>query len=148
MPKKIDLPELVKANKDIVFDLLSGVGVESFVVNFEGSGDSGQVDEPDEFKPSKSEKKAEKLVNEVVSGARISNGIRWSSAGQEHIWKDNPTLREVIDSVCYDTLEMLHGGWEINEGSYGTFTFDVKKRKVDFDFNERIVQTESHNYTL
>ena len=35
-------------------------------------------------------------------------------------------------------------GWEINEGSYGTFSFDVLNRKISLEFNERV---ESVNTT-
>lgn len=149
MPQKIQSTENVKSNLDIVYDLLGGIGVESFVVVFEGGGDSGQVEEPGDFKPAKVTKKAEKLLDEVVEGAKVSDGVRWHpGGGQETIWKENPTLKGMIDSICYETLENAHGGWEINEGSEGTFFFDVKKRKVNFDFNERIIQTNLTQYTL
>lgn len=148
MSKKIDLPEVYKANKDLVFDILSAIGIKSFVVVFDGGGDSGQVEEAGDFKPANKAKKVEKLLAEPVNGARISEGTRWSSAGHEEIWKDNPTLEEMISSVCYEALESSHGGWEINEGSYGEFLFDVENRKVELDFNQRITDTQNYRHTL
>lgn len=151
MPKKIKLNENVRGNLDIVFDLLGGVGVESFIVPFDGGGDSGQVEESEEFKPQRKKvlEAAQALLKEKVQGAKVSDGTRWNpGGGTETIWKENPTLNEMIDAICYDTLENVAGGWEINEGSYGTFYFDVKKRKVNFDFNERIIESNLTEYTF
>lgn len=149
MPQKLKPTENVKSNIDIVFDLLAGVGVESFIVLFDGGGDDGQVDSPSEFKPANSEKKAKALLGETVEGAKVSDGVRWHpGGGQETIWKEDPTLQNMIESVCYETLENVAGGWEINEGSYGTFHFDVKKRKVNLDFNERVIESNLTQYTL
>lgn len=149
MPSKINATETVKSNLDIIYDLLGGVGVESFVVTFDGGGDDGQVEEASEFKPEKTKKKAGVLIGETVKGARVSNGTRWHpGGGTETIWKEDPTLDELIGSVCYEMLENVCSGWEINEGSYGVFHFDVKKRKVNLDFNERIVESNLTEYTL
>lgn len=149
MPQKLKADETVKSNLDIVFDLLGGVGVESFIVTFDGGGDDGQVEEASDFKPKKSEKKALALVGESVQGARVSNGIRWHPNGtKETMWKEDPTLNEMIEAICYDTLENVQGGWEINEGSYGTFHFDVKKRKMSLDFNERIIESNLSQYYM
>jgi hypothetical protein len=39
----------------------------------------------------------------------------------------------MIQDVCYSLLE-TKGGWEINEGSVGTFTLDTEKRTVELSF--------------
>lgn len=146
MPKKINADENLESNKDIIFDLLGSVGIESFVVTFDGGGDDGQIEDPCEFKPSK--KKVDSMLGEVVQGARVSDGTRWSPQGKEEMWKENPTLKELIESVCYEVLENVQSGWEINEGSHGSFFFDVKKRQVDLDFNERIIESNLIQYKL
>lgn len=147
MPKII-ASEHIKDTLDIVYDLLGGVGVESFIVTFDGGGDSGQVEPPSEFKPARSAKQAEALLDEVVKGSRVSEGQRYTPSGMEHIWKDDPILERLIDGLCYDVLETVSGGWEINEGSHGTFHFDVKKRKMMLDFNERVVEDRNFEFNL
>lgn len=148
MAQKIKFDKVEKSNLDIMFDLLGGVGVESFVVTFDGGGDDGQIEESSEFKPQKKSvlKKAEALLEEVVEGAKVSNGTRYGPNGSEQMWKENPTLNEIIESVCYESLEKVSGGWEINEGSYGSFHFDVKKRKMTLDFNERVIDSNNFQY--
>jgi hypothetical protein len=148
MATKIKATDHIKDTLDIVFDLLGGAGVDSFVVSFDGGGDDGQVESPCEFKPAKSAKQAEKLLGEVVKGGRVSDGMRHGPSGPEQIWKNDPKLEDMIVGLCYDTLEHVAGGWEINEGSHGTFHFDYKKRKMGLDFNERIIEDRNIEFVL
>jgi hypothetical protein len=148
MAGQINATPHIKDTLDIICDLLGGVGVESFIVTFDGGGDDGQVEAPSEFKPEKAAKKAVALLDEVVKGARVSDGIRWSPSGQEQLWKEDPKLDDMIVGLCYDLLERVSSGWEINEGSHGIFHFDVKKRKVLLDFNERVIESNHFEYEL
>lgn len=148
MANKINPTDRMKDTLDIVFDLLGGVGVESFIVTFDGGGDDGQIEDPCEFKPSKSAKKAENLLGEVVKGGRVSDGTRYGPKGPEQMWRENPKLEDMISGLCYETLERVSSGWEINEGSHGTFHFDVKKRKMTLDFNERIIEDKNYEFVL
>jgi len=43
-----------------------------------------------------------------------------------------------IEDWCYNQLENQHGGWEINEGSQGDFTFDIENKTI----------TLSHTYNI
>lgn len=148
MAGKINLTDHMRDTLDIVFDLLGGVGVGGFIVTFDGGGDDGQVESPCEFKPAKSAKKAEKLLEEVMKGARVSDGTRYGPNGPEPIWKDDPKLDDMIVTLCYEVLEQVSSGWEINEGSHGTFHFDVKKRKMVLDFNERVIEDRNYEFVL
>lgn len=38
-----------------------------------------------------------------------------------------------IEDWCYRVLEDLHGGWEINEGSYGNFNFDTVNKVITLE---------------
>lgn len=40
-----------------------------------------------------------------------------------------------IEDWCLSQLESNHGGWEINEGSQGSFTFDLVNEKVYLNFS-------------
>jgi hypothetical protein len=39
-----------------------------------------------------------------------------------------------IEDWCYNQLESNYGGWEINEGSNGSFIFNTEKNEVILDF--------------
>lgn len=47
-------------------------------------------------------------------------------------------LEDTVADLCY---ECLPGGWEINEGSYGTFKIDVLNRKCSADHNHRFTES-------
>lgn len=125
--------------KDILFDLLEPTKVKKFTVSFDGNGDSGQIEDISLDK---------NILEMKVEGVKVPNGIRYSPNGSEQLWEDANTLNDVIDSICYESLEKVCGGWEINEGSYGEFTFDVKNRKVRLGFNERVMDVRSSEYEL
>lgn len=130
---KVKLDDLHDGNKEILFDILAREGIESVLVMFEGSGDSGSLegsDLPTEIK---------KIV---VEGSRVSQGVIWSSSGDTHRWKENCTVEEIIQSLCYEVLSLRHSGWENNDGAYGEFNFDVKERTAHLDFNERYTESK------
>lgn len=52
----------------------------------------------------------------------------------EDFFNNGDEVPEPISNWCYDCLEDLHGGWEINEGSQGEFTFNIPKKIVTLDF--------------
>lgn len=123
--------------KDILFDLLAQEKINKFAVTFDGSGDSGQIEDVD---------LEDNILDKEVEGVRIPNGWQYSTEGKTRIYDDAKTIRDIVDGICYDVLEQVAGGWEINSGSYGTFIFDVKKRKVSLDFNERIEDVNNSEY--
>lgn len=137
--KNIGTDAFVRDNRDIIFDIMEQEGVKSFEVSFEGSGDSGQVEDIS---------LDGKLLDRKMEGCKVSNGTRWDPKTKKStpIWEHNVSLQSLIESVCYDVLEANFGGWEINDGSYGTFTFDVKKRKVSLTMNERVMDVNTSEY--
>jgi hypothetical protein len=141
MPKNktLNTDEHVQDNKDFVFDILEQEGIASFEVEFDGSGDSGQVDGISLDK---------NLLQRKIKGCKVKNGTRWDPTTQtsSFVWENDVILRSLIESVCYDILEENFGGWEINDGSYGTFTFDVKKRKASLTMNERVMEVNTNEY--
>lgn len=137
--KNLSASDDIQDNKDIVFDILEKEGVDSFEVLFDGSGDSGQIDEIS---------LDDKLLKKKMSGCKVKNGTRWNpdTNSWSPVWEDNVNLQSLIEGVCYEVLEENFGGWEINDGSFGTFLFDVKKRKVSLTMNERVTEVNTNEY--
>jgi len=48
-----------------------------------------------------------------------------------------PSLWEAIEILAYDYLDETHMGWEVGEGSYGTFVFSVPKRTITLEHHRR-----------
>ena len=51
------------------------------------------------------------------------------------------SLQENVRQVVYDLLGSYHGGWEINEGSYGHFEWDVTADLMTHHHSTRFVDT-------
>lgn len=134
---KIRLEKVDDANKEILFDIIEEEKVEQFVVTFEGNGDSGQIEGSD---------LPAKILDQVVQGAKVSTGSVWSNGKREEKYESNPTVRKMVDSICYKVLEALHDGWEINDGAWGEFIFDVKNRTVLLNFNERYTDSKLYEH--
>lgn len=49
-----------------------------------------------------------------------------------------------IEDWCYNKLENLHGGWEINEGSRGSFEFDLDNKKITLYHTDNVNEDESN----
>lgn len=130
---KVKLDELHDGNREILFDILAREGVETVIIQFEGSGDEGSLENSD---------LPDRIKKVVIEGSRVSQGTVWHAGGSTHRWKENCTVEEVLQSLCYEVLNIRHGGWENNDGAYGEFTFNVKERTAHLDFNERYTESE------
>jgi len=49
-----------------------------------------------------------------------------------------------IEDWCYNKLEDLHGGWEINEGSNGFFEFDLDNKNITLYHTENYNEDEGN----
>jgi len=131
-----------KHNATALFDALQNTKVFSIVANFNGSGDSGQIDCIEYF-----DRKENNLVEPEgkVLGSKLEAGHYWNQKTND--FEEKPEREgdfgELVEQICYDRLSAHHAGWEINEGSYGTFKFDVLNRKIDLEFNERVESVRS-----
>jgi hypothetical protein len=115
------------ANKAALFDALARAGITSVVVNFDGYGDSGQVERIDVHAGEAEAKLPEDQIEfiEPVFG----------DPGK--VQRSTHTLSDAIETLVYAFLEQTHDGWEDNDGAYGDFTFDVGKRTIALDYNQR-----------
>lgn len=129
--KKSSLDKVTDSNKEILFDILSENKIKMVEVMFDGSSDDGQIEGSD---------LPEKVKRIVVKGSKINDGVVYSQDGSIHRWKENCTVEEIIDSICYEALESVASGWEIGDGAHGTLLFDVEKRSIELEYNERYVE--------
>ena len=117
-------------NKPIVFDALAEAGIEKVSIEFDGAGDSGQIED-------------------VLAWNAAGDTIPLPADRKLHLpssQPDNPpvemTLQEAVETLAYDFLEETHPGWEINDGAFGTFVFDVTDRAITLDYRERFTDVD------
>ena len=128
--------EALPANKAALFDALAAAGITSVLVTFDGSGDSGQIEDVDATRNGEA-------VELPAVEIEIATPV-WDGSGLDR--RAQP-LAEAIETLAYAFLEDTHDGWEINEGAYGAFTFDVAERSVQLDYNERVGTSEYHGHS-
>ena len=123
-------------NKAIVFAALAKAGIHRVTVEYDGSGDSGQID-----------------TIEAWDAGNDRMPLPFEPRIQ--FVPENPgsppaeySLEAAIETVAWDYLYDLHCGWENNDGAYGTFVFDVPARTLTLEHNERYteVSTTTHEF--
>jgi hypothetical protein len=137
--------EVNRHNKEVLFAALTAANIHSVTVDFDGCGDDGQIEEIEAFGEG-----GDKMELPTITSPLTIHTI---DAELDEIKVENhtsETLADAIDTLCYDFLEQTHDGWEIScdnfNGSYGTFTFDVAKKSIKLDFNERIEDVREHRH--
>lgn len=73
--------------------------------------------------------------------------LRYNGSGDsgyiEDYFEEGGSVPSYVADWCYQQLENLHGGWEINEGSSGEFKFDIKNNLVELYHTFNIEESES-----
>lgn len=70
---------------------------------------------------------------EVPQGGILTlryNGSGDSGYVESSFDENGDYVPNAIENWCYDQLELIHGGWEINEGSDGEFIFDFDNMTI------------------
>ena len=122
-------------NKAVVFEALAAACLTRVTVEFDGEGDSGQINGITAH--------AGEAPAELLSTALT---LHQATHGGSDLRTGEATLRDAIETLCYDYLTQCHDGWENNDGAYGTFEFDVRERSIRLDFNERFTDSTHHSH--
>ena len=126
---------VLEGNKKVLFGILAEHGITAVIVNFDGYGDSGQIEDI----TAQSSDVIVELPDERIEIFRPG----WDSPDVE---RQTHTVREAIEALSYDFLAQTHCGWENNDGAYGDFTFSVTEGCIALDYNERYTATENYSH--
>jgi hypothetical protein len=118
-------------NKTTLLDALAAQGITAVIVTFDGSGDSGQVENIE-------------VQGHVIDLPATQVELAFASWRSTDIRRETLSLTDAVEALVYELLRQTHEGWENNEGAYGEFTFNVAKRSITLDYNERY---EDSKYT-
>ncbi len=124
-------------NKTALFDALTRVGITTITVEFDGYGDSGQI-ESIEVKAGDA---AAVLPADQIVIARAS----WGTTDIDRLTE---SVCEAVETLVYDLLTETHAGWENNDGAYGTFHFDTANRTITLEYNERHMESDYSQHQL
>lgn len=119
-------------NKAALFDVLAEADIGTVIVEFDGYGDSGQIQDVSAY-----------VARDVILKlpARTIE-IAHAQPGSLDIVRETLSVRDAIEHLAYNVLEDTHGCWEDNLGAYGDFVFDVAERSITLNYHERIETSE------
>jgi hypothetical protein len=131
--REANLRKASAINKTVVFDALATANITRVTAEFDGEGDSGGITSIDAVNGDQNVRLPAIKVPHQAAG--------WNG---ETLHATEHQLEEAIEHLCYQFLEQTHGGWEDNEGAYGTFVFTVAERRIELAFNGRFCDVYSH----
>lgn len=116
--------------KASLFNFLAANGIVLVTVDFDGCGDSGQIEGITAF-------------DEHGEVALPATGFVAPDVDEAAADASGP-IEGAIETLVYDLLQTEHGGWENNDGAYGEFRFDVVARSITLESNMRFTSSELH----
>lgn len=120
---------LREKNRDTLIDALSPYGVDLVVIEFNGSGDEGQIEAPALFKADGQQVAVPPIC------VTLQSQYDGSSVAQEEM------LQCALESFAWDALSEHYVGWQDNEGAYGQITLKVPTREAKLEFNARVIES-------
>ncbi len=129
--------EINRGNKDSVFDALAAAGVTAVVVDFDGEGDSGQINGVVALRG-----------GDHIALPATKVAVRVVPYGKTNAFRTEQDLEQAIETLCYNYLGETHDGWENNDGAYGEFRFGVAARTIALEFNGRFTDTWTDNHSF
>lgn len=128
---------VLPGNKAALFAALAAAGIASITVMFDGSGDSGQIEDIG----------ARNAKQEPIELPDIRIEITDVQFDKPEVpLISQMSVREVVEALTYEFLEQTHDGWENDDGAYGEFTFDVAEQTIRLEYNERYTETHYHEH--
>jgi hypothetical protein len=129
--------EANRLNKIIIFRALAKARITHVLVGFDGEGDQGQM-----------QKAFARRDDKEVEFPQVTLRLWKAEFGCTQLDSCELFLQEAVEHLCYGYLEHQHGGWELDDGSFGEFTFDVAVRTITLDFYGRLIDTDYTNHVL
>ena len=115
-----------------------------FAMDFESSVGEFEVDEKELLEDmTKWREEGKTEIRIEFNGSGDSGYI--DDYGHTNDNNERVNLPAVWEDKLYNILENNHGGWEINEGSEGTFTINNAEEKIELDFRMN-VEAEATGY--
>ncbi len=125
-----------------LYAALAKLGVRTLRAEYSGYGDSGCIEHIRAFNRRECEVKLPGTLVPLPLVTTIFDSATRSYRQQTEERK--LPLNEAVEQWCYDVLEDRVPGWEIDDGSSGVITIDIKTRsgRLSHTFNEPSTITE------
>jgi len=124
---------------EALFSILEKYGVESIVLSYDGSGDSGEVYNI------QLDGKVE-CIKTINENSEIDIA-KFKKAGVEF---SKELIIDCIEHVSMVLLDDNECGWENNEGAMGDITWYIENKKISIEHRQRIIEFEDreHDFSI
>lgn len=129
MSSKLQVSQKMEGSLELIYDLMKKANVAKIQVDWDGSGDDGQIHEFTPLDENDHWIQRDEFCSQQITDGDVSQ-----------------SLEDYICQICYDVLNDKFGGWEDNMGSQGTFVFSAKDRKCDMIYGEKTIVNHEHNF--
>jgi len=148
---ELSASNLFDVHKQALFNALKAAGITWVEVDFEGSGDSGAIEN---VEYTWLDTVADETTRELAMGLQLewytSQGSRYDASRNTWVrdWALIKTpLSDAVEDFAYSVLGREFGGWMDNDGSYGTVSLDVLAGKVELSMNQRYTSRDLYERT-
>lgn len=131
------LKNVQKPYARLLIQKLKECGIKEVVVSFDGSGDSGQIEDVSFG----SMQKPDASVEWVVTDSTWVNGV-WV---EKHEVK-SIDIHSALESFCYEALEDAGIDWYNNDGGYGELRINLDPIEVYLEVNTRYTHTDTSSF--
>lgn len=135
-PQATERPSLYLENLRRVLPVLREQAIETVIVNFDGSGDSGQIGDIDYY-PADRNAAVRNLPIEHLQNERFFDDGQWTS----RVMPQQASLDDAITALTDDYQELSGCNWWDNDGGYGTLEIDVQAGTVELNIYIRNVDS-------
>lgn len=125
---------------NVIYDHLKALGIAHVEITYDGSSDSGCIEEVRVLDEDNNILKTPDDVSVTVNYETSTYDIK-QHCYRPRMKTETLTLADAITNWAYDLLEQHFAGWENNDGAFGTIRFDVATRKGKIDHETRYTET-------
>ena len=123
---------------------LKELGVHEIVIEFDGSGDSGSIEYIAIRRSDGTEIDVKFTTDYPVRSSRYENGD-WINEVQVK----QMSIREVLESYCYDELEKTNIDWYNNDGGFGELRITLSdEASIELEVNQRYTEYNTYSFNL
>ncbi len=123
-----------EANKCQILLAMNMVNLRRISVTFDGCGDDGQMEA---WEIEAADGTVMHSPDQLPAVSVWRTAVAWGGEVESLVLP----LSESLEAFCYDLLEHHRPGWEIDDGSFGEFVFDLAGGTIALEHNQRFTDS-------
>jgi hypothetical protein len=109
-----------ETNKETIKQIMKDLDITNFIIEYNGCGDDGQIEHIGINKPKM------QSIETKYEYHSFHNVVGPDKQYHKVLKQTSYDIEEFLENYCYDILSEEESGWELDDGSSGSFQFDIK----------------------